>query len=79
MPQDKIDIFQILKSTWFLVLFILGVVITAVRLQSNVESQGVRLTKVESEVKDQNTTIANINLSLQKINTTLEFIKDKIK
>jgi hypothetical protein len=77
--QNKPTVLEILRDSWFLVLFSIGVIIASVKVQAAVDEQSDKIQKVETRIDGHDVSIHNIDVNTQKIMTTLEFIKERVK
>lgn len=73
------NIFDGLKSYWFIIAFIGAVIIGWVRIESTVAEHEQRLDKVEAQQVIAQNTFNQMALDIQEIKTTLSFIKERLE
>ena len=76
--QSK-GVLDVLKSTWFIVLFVGGALVGYVKLQAQVADHEMRITRNEAAIVLSAQNYNTLAINIQEIKTTLEFIKDRVK
>lgn len=81
--EEKLNLFQIIKANWFLVLFIGGVIIgwTTIQLETKANTNSILDINNRIQKNETMTAAANVQLSAQlgQIQTDLQWIKAKLK
>lgn len=72
------NIFDGLKSYWFIIAFIGAVIVGWVRLQTTVIDHEDRLNKMETQQIATQASFIQMAIDIQEIKTTLTFIKEKL-
>lgn len=73
------NILEVLKSSWFIILFIGAIIVGWVRMEGTISDHEARLVKVEAQQVATTDALNKMALDLQDIKTTLLFIKEKLQ